>query len=463
MADDLARLLDAAGREDLAALEALPSLASGAFSLTIATCASPALRDRVIDRLGERQPGQIMVEIGSSAHDVLSEVERAVAGKAPPLVHVVGFESRGGSAPEGDVDERAHRLLRRLNAGREHWRDILACPVVLWMPPYIARRFDGLARDFASWVAHRLEFDAADAARGSIAITDAAEPAARLSLDQAGREGRIAELQRRLEQTLGRGEPAAALPILHELFVLEYALGRIDAAEKRGRQHVQLAREVNDRVATAFGLTFLGWILQLRGDLDGAEAMHRKALAIEEELGLKEDMVYNYGNLGVILRHRGDLDGAEAMHRKALAIEEELGRKEGMAYNYGNLGVILRHRGDLDGAEAMLRKSVAIEEELGRKEGMASDYSNLGVILRHGGDLEGAEAMHRKALAIDEELGCKEGMAYNYGNLGVIAVQRGDAAEGRRLWTLARELYAQMGATPRAERVQGWLDELPPQ
>jgi hypothetical protein len=78
------------------------------------------------------------------------------------------------------------------------------------------------------------------------------------------------------------------------------------------------------------------------------------------------------------------------------------------------------------------------------------------------GELDRAKTMYQKGMAIDEALGRKEGMASHYGNLGLIAERQRDIAEARRLWTLARDLYAQMGARPMVERVQGWLDGLPP-
>jgi hypothetical protein len=53
-------------------------------------------------------------------------------------------------------------------------------------------------------------------------------------------------------------------------------------------------------------------------------------------------------------------------------------------------------------------------------------------------------------------------MANQHANLGVIAINSGNPAEARRHWKISRDLYAQMCATPMAERVQGWLDGLPP-
>lgn len=52
-------------------------------------------------------------------------------------------------------------------------------------------------------------------------------------------------------------------------------------------------------------------------------------------------------------------------------------------------------------------------------------------------------------------------MASDYGNLGLIAKQCGDQAEARRFWTLSRDLFSAIGATPMEQQLQGWLDGLP--
>jgi tetratricopeptide (TPR) repeat protein len=278
--------------------------------------------------------------------------------------------------------------------------------------------------------------------------------------------------------------------------------GSLGDAEALFRQSLAIVERKNDRQGVAAAEANLGIILEARGDLHGAEAMYRKSLTIDETLGRKEGMAVNYRNLGSILRTRGDLDAAEAMHRQALAIDEQLGDRTGMAKDYGNLGILMSTRGNLTESEAMFRRALslfeqledegglaatygglgvvmkargeldgaveqfqrvlAIYEQLGDKAGIATVYANLGITMMARGELDRAKTMYQKGMAIDEALGRKEGMASHYGNLGLIAERQRDIAEARRLWTLARDLYAQMGARPMVERVQGWLDGLPP-
>ena len=92
----------------------------------------------------------------------------------------------------------------------------------------------------------------------------------------------------------------------------------------------------------------------------------------------------------------------------------------------------------------------------------AAAYGNLGNIYQTRGDLDEAERLYRKSLEINEKLGRLEGMAIRYANLAIIAVQRGNISGARELWARSRDLFAKLGAKQKAEKVQSWIDSLPP-
>lgn len=330
-------------------------------------------------------------------------------------------------------------------------------------------------------------------------------------IDAVNRMGQVHILRGELEQAdaaLRRamqlaGQHGSSQAIVFSNFgKLMYIKGDYDGAQAMHRKALAIHQQVGHMEGVAIASCNLGVLLMMRGDLDAAEAMYRSALAIHVQSGNKKGMADNYANIGLIQRSRGnlseaesllrdslaievqlgclegmasdyssignilqgrdDLSGAEAMHRKALAIHEQLNHKKGMASDFGNLGNVLFKRRDFGGAEAMYRKALAIDEQLSSQDGIANQYGNLGNVLHSRGDLGGAETMYKKAMAIDEQLGRKEGVANAYANLGSIAEQRNDVAEARRLWILARDLFAEIGARPEVERVQGWLDGLPP-
>ncbi|MEM9372196.1 MAG: tetratricopeptide repeat protein [Planctomycetota bacterium] len=163
-----------------------------------------------------------------------------------------------------------------------------------------------------------------------------------------------------------------------------------------------------------------------------------------------------------VMRLRLPLRDLVSWYESGVKAAAKIGERVFEATSLGNLGLIAQMRGDLAGAEDYMKRSLTISEQLGRKEGVANQLGNLGLIARKRGDLDAAEDYHTRSLAIEEELGRKEGIASELGNLGLIALSRLDLPLARARWTKARDLFAEVGALPNRDLVQGWIDELPP-
>ncbi|MFH1110795.1 MAG: tetratricopeptide repeat protein [Planctomycetota bacterium] len=444
---------------ELDAVRRMLAASRGTFSLSVAVCNSPALRDYVIDRLRAADGGIQTVRLPKDTADVLAVVREAVKGASPSTIFIIDMEQ---SLPSTAVE---HPTLRHLNGTREAWKATYSCPIVFWVPEYAVRLLMTEARDFWAWRSHQFEF-VAETATVEAGMTDRFAGdftlAGNLPADQ--KRFRIAELEQRVAEAGDPPPPQLASHVstwLSELGYLYYGIGDLDQGEAMFKKSLAIEEKLGrleDRAAVCGNL---GNIYRTRGDLDQAEAMHRKSLEIEEKLGRLEGTPASYANLGHVYYLRGDLDLAQAMYEKSLAISEKLGLLEGMATAHGSLGVIYSRRGDLDQAESMHRKSLEIEEKLGRLEETASKYANLGVVYQKRGDLEQGEAMYKKALAIDEKLGRVEGMAMRYGNLGATYKQLGDLGAAREYWTRSRDLYARIGIPHLVEKVQSWLDGLP--
>ena len=409
---------------ELAAMRRMIQASSECFSLSVAVCNSPALREFLIARLKETFPKIAVVEAPRETTDVFGYVKGRKVGDDAAGLFLTNLEA------SISTKEQDQPTLRSLNASRELWERAFRCPFVIWVPEWAATALARHAKDLWRYRSHRFEF-VSEQASADAAVSDAFSGdlagASNLSLEE--KQFRLAELAQRLADW--GDDPSSdllphALTWLNEAAFLRYATGDLDGAEAMFRKALEINEKLGrlEDMASLYGN--LGNVLSSRGDLDDAEAMYRKSLAINEKLGHLEGMAIQYGNLGIVLSTRGDLDGAEAMFQKSLEIDEKLGRLEGLANQYGNLGNVLLTRGDLDGAEAMFRKALEFDEKLGRLEGMASMYGNLGIVLKTRGDLDGAEAMIRKSLEINEKLGHLEGIASQYGNLGNVLLRRGD-------------------------------------
>jgi len=403
---------------ELAAILRMLSISEGTFSLSIAICNSPALREYLISKITEHQAGIEKIPIEKNCTDVLAFAEKKITIKRPSAIFITEIEN---ALPSDDVQPR---IIRNLNASRELWQQKFSCPVVFWMGEYAATMMQRDALDFASWLSHIFEF-ISEQATAPAGILDAysGDIMSAGKLDAEQKRFRIAELEQRIDEA---GDPPKAQLVQHVLIWLNE----------------------------------LTYIYRAIGDMDRAQDNITKSLHIAEKLDLQAVIAINYGNLGLIYQTRGDLDKAEEMHTKALEINEKLGRLEGMASQYGNLGVIYQIRGDLDEAEQMHKKLLEIGEKLGWLEGMASQYGNLGLIYRKRGDLDQAEQMLKKSQEINKRLGRLEEMALDYANLGAICLTRGDLNETKEYWEKALEIFRDIGVKPEIEKVQGLLDGL---
>jgi len=443
---------------ELAAIDRILSISEGTFSLSIAICNSPALREYLINKITEQKAGIEKIPIEKTCTDVLAFAEKKITNKKPSAIFITEIENALSS------DEAQPRIIRNLNASRELWQQKFSCPIVFWMAEYASAILQRDAPDFASWLSHTFEFvsEQATAVAGTLdAYSGDIMSAGKLDAEQ--KRFRIAELEQRIEDAGDPPKPEFSqhvLTWLNELAYIYNAIGDLDAAEQNLLKSLRIAEKLGLQAATSTAYGHLGVVYQKRGDLDKAEQMYNESLEINEKLGRLEGMANQYGNLGLIYAKRGDIEKAEQMLAKSLEINQKLGQLEGIAIQYGNLGLIYGTRGDLNEAEQMHTKSLEIFEKLGWLEGMASQYGNLGLIYQTRGDLDKAEQMYDESLEIDERLGRLEGMARDYGNLGTVYEQRGDVGKARQYWDKALKLFKKVGMKPEIEKVQGWIDEL---
>ncbi len=213
--------------------------------------------------------------------------------------------------------------------------------------------------------------------------------------------------------------------------------GNWNEAQALYQKSLKLRGELGDRTGTATNWGVLGDLARQRGNWDEAETFYYKALKIRTELGDRVGMTANWRILADIARQRGNWDEAETLYRKSLRLQIELGDGSGMATNWGDLGDIACLRGEWDEAETLYRKSLRLHTELGDGTGMARNWSCLGDIARQRGNWDEAEALYQKCLRLHTELGDGVGIAMNLGDLGKNELGRGNLEAAKTLLTRA--------------------------
>ena len=431
---------------ELQAMRRMLAASRGTFSLSIAICNSPALRDYLIEQLRQDEDGIEVVSLPEGTSDVVEEVAQAGVDVECSALFLINLEK---SIPSAEQD---YPVLGALNASRELWAQAHPCPVVFWLPDYAATLLARHARDLWAWRSHQFEFVSELVSPVAAIRSDGGVDfhiAANLSAEQ--KQFRIAELEQRVAEA---GDPpprelATHVSVwLHELGFLFLTTGQLPDGERMCRKALAIDEESGNRGGIAIGYYELGMVAQRRGDLAGAEDWYRKALAIYEELGSRPGIARSHHQLGMVAQSRGDLAAAEEGYRKAMTILEELGDHRSMGTSYNQFGTVAHDRGDLAAAEDWCRKALAIKEALGNRPGLASSYHQLGMVAHDRGDLAAAEDWYRKAMAISEELGNPPGMAMSYGQLGRLAQLCGDLGAAEDWYRKALRIFGELQDRP---------------
>jgi hypothetical protein len=138
-------------RGELDAFRRMLNVSEGTFSLSIAICNSPALRDHIIAHITREMKDITVVRVPGDTPDIFDFVQRQTTDGHPRAVFVVDMDKAISS-------DHADRVLQGINVSRESWQLTHECPVVFWLPDYAAQLLSARARDLWSWMSHHFEF-----------------------------------------------------------------------------------------------------------------------------------------------------------------------------------------------------------------------------------------------------------------------------------------------------------------
>ena len=152
---------------ELVPLERMLSLATGATSLSVAICNSPATCQALIDLLVSRT-GSKSISVRRDSIDLFFDDLPRLLRPTNPLALLVD-----GVADDGD-------FRQWLNRSREKWGEVFAGPVVFWMSSAVAEAMSHGAPDWWAWISHEFDFTAVESGGPVSAFfgeTEADEPA----------------------------------------------------------------------------------------------------------------------------------------------------------------------------------------------------------------------------------------------------------------------------------------------
>ncbi len=441
-------------------------VSQGSFSLSVAVCNSPALRDHLVSQILQSRPGLALVNVPPTTIDVLRCIPDSCIGVTKGIF-VVGLEH---STPSGQPE---YPVLRILNTSREQWEKLFPCPVVFWLPEYAASLMSQHAADFWRYRSHRFEFVAEHidlAATRDLMQSLRRDSKAWESLSKNEKLFRVAELQQRIADAGSPPDPALIkLVVVWSLELVQICVSLDDAAlvqetnEKlirllesdvaHGIDEVQClglmaaygirgdfhrAEEMAKRVIDVFEKPdrlladlcgTLASTAYWAGDTAQAEKISRRAIALYEKLPRLADCLVGYLQVGQIYQRHGDFEKAEVMYRKALAVGEAKRLDDARADSLQALGSLFQKRGIVDQAIEYYQNSLEINERLGRLARIAEILAAQGDLDFAQGNVDQAEQTYRKALEINEKLGTASQISSNLRNLAMITASH-DGGKG---------------------------------
>jgi tetratricopeptide (TPR) repeat protein len=354
---------------------------------------------------------------------------------------------------------------------------------------YVLRRFFGLRRHLADWVAlaqaavergeprgashqanafndlgmalgaSRRFSAAADAYRASLRLFRQAGDARQEGLVLSNLAGAHRDL-REYDAALAAHDEALALirraggPADLGMALVSRSLTLIEtrrfpqAVEDAG-SGAEVLEQAGDAHGRAQALNNLGLALMESGRYAEAAAAHRAAGAVHRAVGDGHREAKALLNLGVALTALGrTAEAVDALRRAGEGFRESADRHH-EATALSQLGVALQEAGDVTAAHAAHAGALAVFEETGDRYARARALNNAGLTLLALGRWQEAADTHRQDLAVAREFGDRHGQAQALANLGRCLGAGGLFGQAVRAQADAARLFRETGDTRR--------------
>ena len=321
-------------------------------------------------------------------------------------------------------------------------------------------------------IARARERQAAGDHAGTVALLDAADPAAlvaepELGLLHATALRRVGESQRAFDLAVSLAAPCARQGrtwVARRLLNLEGALhfdrGRIDEAAARWSEVIELASRAEDEQILSDACNNLGVALTLLGRTDEALAAYGRALASAQRLGDRRAIAQANHNLAICYRELGFRGEADQHFERAFAYATEdhndhiLGRAE------EERALLILQQGDGRLAEATAKRARARLRRSGDLAGEGEALRVLGMIALARGQYVHAKEYLEQALERARDTRSLLLEAETLEALATLAQRADPRADPDALRARAAEIFAAMGADAWAKQVRNRVETL---
>ena len=475
---------------------------SNEFAIYFAVINPPLIRKQTAEELKrslERKQIKVhSLELNSSYFDLLSIIPEKVPSYcfrgAETEIHSVLFIFGAEEAIAADADTR-RLFFDCLNWQRDKLREILECPLVIWLPEFALRILAFEAPDFWAWRSGvyylepepewilKVTKELLNGRESEYDVLTYQEKVRHLQQFKAllddyeqhqfeGKlESEVLEIRFNLLQEAGKVSFSLAnyedakqyflqslkiaerlkdkkllVQIFGKLSLVSVYLGDRTSAKEYAEKNLEIAQELGkeDIVASSFGV--LGIFAEFAKDYDKAEEFLKRSLEIRKELGDKKLIALAFKSLGSLGIVQGKHTEARSFLEQSLKISKEIGEKGRIVDNLLELSKLAQNQGNIDGAVRRIEEAQAISKEIKDRVKIAEVLEEKGSFARSQGDYQRARKYYNESLKVYELLGDKFKIASIYADLGKIASDSGGYEEAKRSYKESLKIFEEIGA-----------------
>lgn len=375
------------------------------FSLLFVRCNQRSRQKEIIEELKE-QLAEYKIKIvflENQIEHLLDELQQSLGDEKPDAIFVYGLES---SFPKAD-EAAESKFVVTLNHSRNSFKNVLSCPLVLFLPEYALSAIYHGATDFYSIRSGVYLFSAkAEETEKLVLLHSSQDPFESENLAFEERQNRI----KTIEELLAEYQ---ALSDSQRNFEKEFKLkaklaefydisGDYSKATNLYLENIATARKIKDLDLLAWSLNGLASIYRNQKKYQKALELLTESLEISKKTtGTKNpDYAVVLNNMAETYYELRDYSGATDLFNKALKITEETIGRNNPEYTstLGNLAAVYYRQGNYNEAINLFEKALGIDKEIGNIEHprYAQRIANLSFIYYE-------QEKYQKALALAKE------------------------------------------------------------
>ncbi len=207
--------------------------------------------------------------------------------------------------------------------------------------------------------------------------------------------------------------------LLQQIAVVNYNLGKFDAAIEYAQKGIAFSRQVNETEHRMGFINLMAATLKRTGNVDSALYYLRQIVQLtDDEENI--DKLSAYNNIANIYGDRGNYPKALDYYLLTLKTAERLEHKRAMSVTYNNIAIVYYTLKDYPQTIKYLLKSLAISRETKDKANIVNTMNNIGELFLKQDSLEMALAYYDSATIIINQINAPYYLTHNY--LGKAAI-----------------------------------------